>query len=172
MVPIGAVDITFILLSVYVSNQTNQTLYVASAMMSLGAVGTLLMALIPVPKYKLIGQYLGLASVSSYVLMLASIANNVSGYTKKIFYNGMMMIFYTVGNFLGPFVMAPRFAPHYVQGLVIYFCAMEIAALLLLFARWKMAIVNKERLAQPSDVATNVEDDLTDVQDPNFIYRL
>ncbi|KAG0179516.1 hypothetical protein DFQ29_002023 [Apophysomyces sp. BC1021] len=157
---------------VYVTNRTNQTLYVASIMMFIGAIGTLLMVLIPEPKYKLIGQYLGLASVSSYVLMVASISNNVSGYTKKIFYNGMMMIFYTIGNFVGPFVMAPKFAPHYVGSLVIYVCAMMISAVLLLVARWRMALINRQRLMRLSGMVTNVEDDLTDVQDPNFIYRL
>ncbi|KAG0179517.1 hypothetical protein DFQ29_002024 [Apophysomyces sp. BC1021] len=172
MIPTGALDIIFILLSVYISNRINQTLYVASAMLALGSLGTLLMVVIPVSKYKLIGQYLGLASVSSYILMMASITNNVSGYTKKIFYNGMMMVFYTIGNFIGPFVMAPQFAPHYVGSLVMYVCFMAVGAVSLLVARWQMARVNRKRQAMPSSTETNVEDDLTDAQDPNFVYRL
>ncbi|KAG0168155.1 hypothetical protein DFQ30_005135 [Apophysomyces sp. BC1015] len=172
MIPTGGLDIIFILVSVYIANRINQTLYVASTMLALGSLGTLLMVVIPVPKYKLIGQYLGLASISSYMLTMVSIANNVSGYSKKIFYNGMMMVFYTIGNFIGPYVMAPQFAPHYVASMVIYVCFMAAGAVSLLVARRQMAVINRRRQAQPSGTETNVEDNLTDAQDPNFVYRL
>ncbi|KAF7731971.1 hypothetical protein EC973_007076 [Apophysomyces ossiformis] len=172
MIPTGALDIIFILLSVHIATRLNQTLYVASAMMAFGSFGTLLMVVIPVSKVKLLGQYLGLASVSAYVLMMASISNNVSGYTKKIFYNGMMMMFYTIGNFIGPYVMDRRWSPHFVPSLVIYVCAMAVASIAILVARRQMAVVNEIRKANPSNTVTNVEDDLTDSQDPNFIYRL
>ncbi|KAG0163725.1 hypothetical protein DFQ28_011303 [Apophysomyces sp. BC1034] len=170
--PVGALDIFFILLGVYLVYKLNQTLYVACAVMCTGTLGMLLMIVIPDQKYKLIGQYITYSYTPTYVLMLASISNNVSGYTKKIFYNGVMMIFYTVGNFLGPYVMAPRFLPTYVGSFVIYICANMIGVVLLLVARWRMAIVNRQRLARNTGVITNVEDDLTDVQDPNFVYRL
>ncbi|KAG0185730.1 hypothetical protein DFQ28_008926, partial [Apophysomyces sp. BC1034] len=57
----------------------------------ISAIGMVLIIVIPVPKVKLIGLCLQMAIVTTYVLMLTSISNNVSGYTKKIFYNGMMM---------------------------------------------------------------------------------
>ncbi|KAG0168734.1 hypothetical protein DFQ30_004398 [Apophysomyces sp. BC1015] len=171
-IPNGALDIFFIMLSVYLSNKYNQNIYVACAMLCIGNIGSLLIVVIPNPKYKLIGQYLGWAAVSAYVLLLASISNNVSGYTKKIFYNSMMMVSYTIGNFIGPFVMAPEFAPRFVPSLVIYMCANVVGGFLLLIVRWRMAAVNRRRLANPSGTVTQVEDNLTDTQDPNFIYRL
>ncbi|KAG0176631.1 hypothetical protein DFQ29_005878 [Apophysomyces sp. BC1021] len=171
-VPIGALDVILILLCVYIANKTKQTLYVASASMVLGTIGTLLMIVIPNPKLKLIGQYLGLSAVPTYILMLASISNNVSGYTKKIFYNSMMMVFYTLGNCIGPFVMAPQFAPSYVGGFAIYICTSILGVVCLLVARWNMVVMNRRKAALISDTVTKAEDDLTDVQDPNFIYRL
>ncbi|KAG0169176.1 hypothetical protein DFQ28_004308 [Apophysomyces sp. BC1034] len=172
MIPNGALDIIFILLSVQIVNRTNQTIYVACASMAAGTIGTLLMIVIPVPRLKLIGQYVALSAVPTYVLMLASLSNNVSGYTKKIFYNSMMMISYTVGNFIGPYIMSERFAPHYVPSFVIFLVANVLGIVLLLVARWRMVVANRRRLAQPPAITTKVEDDLTDAQDPNFIYRM
>ncbi|KAG0189902.1 hypothetical protein DFQ28_002723 [Apophysomyces sp. BC1034] len=68
MVPIGAFDIIFILLAVYLVNKMGQTLHIACASMLIGTVGTLLMVVIPQPNFKLIGQYLALVAVPTYVL--------------------------------------------------------------------------------------------------------
>ncbi|KAF7727396.1 hypothetical protein EC973_007560 [Apophysomyces ossiformis] len=171
-IPIGALDVIVILLAVYIANKTKQTLYVASGSMVIGTIGTVLMIVIPNPKLKLIGQYLGLSAVPTYILMLASISNNVSGYSKKIFCNSMMIVFYTVGNAVGPFIMAPQFAPTYVKGFAIYICTSMLGVACLLIARWQMVVANRRKAAQPSNTVTNVEDDLTDIQNPNFVYRL
>ncbi|KAF7731972.1 hypothetical protein EC973_007077 [Apophysomyces ossiformis] len=172
MIPTGALNIIFILLSVYIVKKTNQTIYVACAAMISGTIGTLLMVVIPVSRLKLIGQYVALSAFPTLVLMLASIANNVSGYTKKIFYNSMIMISYTVGNFIGPYIMSDQFAPYYIPSFVIFIVANVLGVILLLIARWRMAVANRHRLSQPIGEKTKAEDDLTDVQDSNFIYRL
>ncbi|KAF7727395.1 hypothetical protein EC973_007559 [Apophysomyces ossiformis] len=171
-VPIGVLDVLVILFCVYLVHRFNQILYVACGTMSVGTLGTVLMAAIPNPKHKLIGQYLGLAAVPTYILLLASISNNVSGYTKKIFYNSMMMVFYTLGNCIGPFVMAHEFAPQYIGSFIVYTCTSALGIICLLVARWRMALVNRQRMMRVHNTVTNVEDDLTDAQDPNFIYRL
>lgn len=59
-------------------------------------IGLILLLVIPVEKVKLLGFYLAWSYCAAYVLLVTSISNNVSGYTKKIFYNGLLMIFYTV----------------------------------------------------------------------------
>ena len=53
-----------------------------------------------------------------------------------------------------------------------YMCANVVVVCLLLVARWRMSIVNERRMTKPSSILTNVEDDLSDVQDTNFLYRL
>ncbi|KAF7727397.1 hypothetical protein EC973_007561 [Apophysomyces ossiformis] len=115
---------------------------------------------------------IGLGAVPTYLLLLASISNNVSGYTKKIFYNGVIMIAYTLGNCIGPFVMAHEFAPEYIGSFIVYTCTSALGIICLLVARWRMALVNRQRMMRVHDTVTNVEDDITDAQDPNFIYRL
>lgn len=77
-----------------------------------------------------------------------------------------------IGNFCGPLMMVQNQNPPYLGGMIGYICAITIAAGLLVIARWRMAVVNNKRLAVTPSVMTNVEDDLSDVQDPNFLYRL
>ncbi|KAJ8662415.1 hypothetical protein O0I10_002109 [Lichtheimia ornata] len=168
----GGSTILFIVLGVYSVHKTNQTLLTAVALMAIDVIGLILLLVIPPPRVKLLGFYLAWSYCAAYVLLVTSISNNVSGYTKKIFYNGMLMVFYTLGNFCGPLMMVQNQSPPYLGGMIGYICAITIAAGLLVIARWRMAVVNNKRLAVTPSVMTNVEDDLSDVQDPNFLYRL
>lgn len=140
--------------------------------MVIDIIGLILMLVIPITHVKLLGFYLAWSYCAAYVLMVTSISNNVSGYTKKIFYNGVLMIFYTIGNFCGPLMIVESQAPTYIGAMLGYICANVIVVILLLVARWKMATINKQRLSSTTVVMTHVEDDLSDVQDSNFLYRL
>jgi hypothetical protein len=133
-------------------------------------VGLLLLVVIPVPKAKLLGLYMVWAFAAAYVLLLVSVANNVSGYTKKIFYSCSIMVFYTFGNFIGPFLMVPSQAPLYVGGMVGCMVANAVTIVLFIYARWDMAKENRKRQANPVDM--EVLPDMTDVENKNFIYRL
>ncbi|KAI8377442.1 major facilitator superfamily domain-containing protein [Radiomyces spectabilis] len=167
----GAVVIS-ICIAVYIVQKTKQTLYTAVGLLVIDIIGLILLEVIPPLRVKLVGFYLSWTYCAAYVLLVSSITNNVSGYTKKIFYNGILMVFYTLGNFCGPLMMNSSPAPSYLGAMVGYIVANFVAAILLLIARWRMAIVNQRRLTTSSAIMTNVEDDLSDVQDPNFIYRL
>jgi ACS family allantoate permease-like MFS transporter len=96
----------------------------------------------------------------------------VSGYTKKIFYSSSVIVFYTIGNFCGPLMMVATQAPLYLGGMIGYIAADAICIILLQIARYYMAKENKERLSNPSSMKVNPEEDLTDCENPNFIYRL
>ncbi|KAI8140043.1 major facilitator superfamily domain-containing protein [Fennellomyces sp. T-0311] len=168
----GGSTVLFIVLGVYCVNKTHQTLYTACGLMTIDIIGLILLIVIPTPKVKLIGFYLAWSYCAAYVLLVTSISNNVSGYTKKIFYNGLLMVFYTLGNFCGPLMMVSTQAPTYIGGMIGYICANVVVVILLLVARWRMSVVNTRRMAKPSSILTNVEDDLSDVQDTNFLYRL
>lgn len=141
-------------------------------LMTIDILGLILLQVIPDPHLKLIGFYLSWSYCAVYVLMVTSISNNVSGYTKKIFYNGMVMVFYTIGNFCGPLMILEHQAPNYTSAMVTYICANCVVVILLFTARSQMAKVNRERLSSEAVVMTHVEDDLSDVQDINFLYRL
>lgn len=109
---------------------------------------------------------------AAYVLFLTAIANNVSGYTKKIFYSSVVMVFYTIGNFAGPQMMVDKQKPLYLGGMIGYMAADLIVIVLLQFVRWDMAKENKKRLENPSTETVDVNEDLTDKENPHFLYRL
>ncbi|KAG1436625.1 hypothetical protein G6F56_013478 [Rhizopus delemar] len=109
------------------------------------------------------------AYCASFVLLLTVVANNVSGYTKKVFYSSSIMITYTLGNFIGPFMMVAKQAPLYVGGMIGYMVANLLCILLFLYIRWVLVRENRRRLANP--VKLELVDDMTDVENKNFIYR-
>ncbi|KAL0582117.1 hypothetical protein ABG067_008185, partial [Albugo candida] len=105
------------------------------------------------------------------VMLLSIAGSNVTGYTKKLFYNAMNMIFFTLGNFIGPLVMLGKETPTYKTGMTIYCIANALILVLLFVNRMFAARENKRRLANPSGEKVDVKDDLTDRENPNFIYR-
>lgn len=141
-------------------------------LMGMDLIGLLLLLLIPSPKLKLIGFYLCWPYAATYVLILTCITNNVSGYTKKIFYNGMVTIFYTLGNFVGPFMMVEEQKPSYYGGMIGYLCSCFMCIVCLGFARWTMARENVNRSQHRPDENKPVEEDQTDKEDLGFIYLL
>lgn len=169
-IPSGVTDVLYIVFAIWFNRRYGHTLYSACAFFLIAIIGLLLLVVIPVAKAKLLGLYMVWAYAAGFVLLLASIANNVSGYTKKIFYSSMMMVFYTFGNFIGPFLMIDSQKPLYVGGMVACMVFNAATIVLLLLARWLMARENRKRLANP--VELEVVPDMTDVENKNFIYRL
>lgn len=168
----GISDIIYICSSVYiVTRKEGRVLYTAMGLMFMDLIGLLLLLLIPDPKLKLIGFYLCWPYAATFVLLLTSITNNVSGYTKKIFYNGMIIIFYTLGNFAGPFLMIESQKPSYWGGMIAYCCSSFLCIVCLGIARWSMAKANRSKPRMKRDYKENNED-LTDVQDQSFFYLL
>ncbi|KAI8080706.1 major facilitator superfamily domain-containing protein [Gilbertella persicaria] len=168
----GVADIVFIIIAVFCVNRYKQTVYTAIGLMIVDIIGLVLLFSLPNLHSRLVGYYLSWAYPAVYVLLCTIISNNVSGYTKKIFYNGATMIFYTIGNFCGPFLMIEGEAPSYTTGMAVYVAADVVVIFLLLIARHQMVKINRERLSTNTVVMTHVEDDLSDIQDKNFLYRL
>ncbi|KAG2223093.1 hypothetical protein INT45_008941 [Circinella minor] len=173
-VPSGVVDIIYIVIILWYNNKYGNTLYCAIVMLIFAIIGLVLLIAIPVPKAKLLGLYLCWAYAAAYVMFLSSLANNVNGYTKKLFYSSSVIVFYTIGNFVGPLMMVQSQAPLYIGGMIGYIAANVICIVVFWLARRNMDNINKERLARG---ITNVRggeqmEDLTDRENPNFIYRL
>lgn len=169
-IPSGVTDCIFIAAAVYFNRRYGHTLYTACVLLSIAIVGLILLLVIPVPQAKLLGLYLMWAFAASFVMLLVSIANNVAGYTKKVFYSSALMVFYTLGNFIGPFMMVPSQAPLYVGGMVGCIVANAVTIVLFLYARWDMARENRKRMENPSNI--EVLPDMTDVENKTLIYRL
>ncbi|KAI9255745.1 major facilitator superfamily domain-containing protein [Phascolomyces articulosus] len=138
--------------------------------------GALLLAVIPSGGAKLAGLYLS-ASSPIYVMLQTSISNNVSGYTKKIFYTGGNLVAYCLGNFVGPLMMVAKTSPRYIPGLIGYMVADILAVLLFLYVRWTLNRENKRREALreagkiPLPDPSRLDQDLTDKEDLNFVYK-
>ncbi|KAI9319477.1 major facilitator superfamily domain-containing protein [Dichotomocladium elegans] len=169
-VPSGVVAIVFLVTSIWLNRKYGHTLYIASIMLIISMIGLILLITIPTPKARLIGIYLSWGYPSSCTMFLTSIANNVSGYTKKIFYSISYVIFYTIGSFAGPLMMVDSQAPLYLGGMIGYIAADGLCILAFLYARHLMAKSNEERLAR--GIVESQGEDITDREDPNFIYRL
>jgi hypothetical protein len=169
-IPSGFTDCAYIVAAVWYNRRYGNTLYSSCVFLLFAIIGLLLLVVIPVPKAKLLGLYLTWAFAAAYVLLLVSVANNVSGYTKKVFYSSSIMVFYTFGNFIGPFLMVESQKPLFVGGMVGCMVANAVSIILLIYARWDMAKENRRRQADPVDM--EVLPDMTDVENKNFIYRL
>jgi hypothetical protein len=96
----GGSTILFIVIGVFCVQRYQQTIYTACGLMGCNIIGMILLLVIPKTQVKLLGFYFAWSYCAVYVLLITSISNNVSGYTKKIFYNGVLMVFYTLGNFI------------------------------------------------------------------------
>ena len=140
--------------------------------MGISILGLVLLLVIPIAQVKLVGLYMCWSFAAAYVLFLTAIANNVIGYTKKIFYSSAVMVLYTIGNFAGPQMMSASAGPLYLGGMIGFIVADFLAIILLQIARYLMLKTNKERLANPSSEKFDPSLDLTDIQNTNFIYRL
>ncbi|ORE08051.1 MFS general substrate transporter [Rhizopus microsporus var. microsporus] len=171
-VPSGCVSALLSLLGVWVARKTGQLYFSVVVCTTISMIGVILLAVLPLTGVKLLGYFLAWAENGTAVMLLTIIASNVTGYTKKIFYNGMNIIFFTLGNFVGPLLMLEHEAPSYKTGMIIY-CIGNAAILVMLFvARQLMASENKKRLSNPPGEKYDVNDDLTDQENKSFIYKL
>ncbi|KAI8047954.1 major facilitator superfamily domain-containing protein [Gilbertella persicaria] len=171
-VPSGCASACFCALAVVIARKSGQLYLGAAVSSTISLIGVILLAVLPNSAIKLLGYFLAWAMNGTAVILLTVVGANVTGYTKKLFYNAMNMIFFTLGNFAGPLVMLSREAPTYKTGMIVY-CIGNGAILLMLFAvRQLMARQNKKRLANPPTEKYDGTEDLTDQQNKSFIYKL
>lgn len=160
--------------SAYLSKKYNEIIYFALFNLSLSTTGLICLIAIPSGGVKLIGLYLAFAYTPAYTLLQTSISSNVSGYTKKIFYTSGNLVFYTIGNFVGPLLLRQKDAPRYIPGMGVYVAANVISILLFIYVRWTYVRENKRRnLDKNTNVVALQGDiqDITDRQNPDFVYR-
>ncbi|GAA5801260.1 hypothetical protein HPULCUR_006705 [Helicostylum pulchrum] len=169
-IPSGVTDCIYIAVAVWYNRHYGNTLYTGVVLLLIAILGLLLLVVIPIPKAKLLGLYLTWAFAASFVMLLVALANNVAGYTKKVFYSSSLMVFYTIGNFAGPFIMSASAPPLHVGSMIGYMVANAVTIVLFLYIRWSMVKENRKRMANPS--TQEVLPDMTDVENKSFIYRV
>ncbi|ORX61497.1 MFS general substrate transporter [Hesseltinella vesiculosa] len=172
--PNGFISLLSVIVAMWASRRFNQLIYVAVGALSVSGLGLIVTMAIPSGRVKILGTILIHTYGAGYCMLLSVISANVSGYTKKIWYQGAQLIFYTIGNFVGPFLMTSTSGPRYLGPLGGYLACNICASLLLLTARFLMARDNQRKRSQPGfqQAKRDITSNLTDQEDPNFLYRL
>ncbi|KAI9497526.1 major facilitator superfamily domain-containing protein [Zychaea mexicana] len=175
-IPKGFSTILLLVMSVTLSRRFNENGYVGALMSIVSFFGALFLTVIPTGGAMLVGIFLS-ATSPPYTLLQTMISNNVTGYTKKIFYTGGNLVAYCIGNFVGPLMMVETQAPRYTGGMIGYMVADVLAAALFVYVRRSLAAENRRRqkLKEGGQVPPSPENreavDLTDVEDLHFDYR-
>lgn len=173
--PVGAVSIICISFCTWLSRRYNQIIWPAIFAETLAIIAMIILISVPSGGVRLVGYYLNVSLTSCYVLLQGSISANTSGYTKKIFYTSGNMVAYTLGNFIGSLVLVQKEAPRYFGGLSCYLASNVLIIILLLYVRWNLTKLNRQRNADLSKAQESLVDgleDLTDVQNKNFVYKV
>ncbi|GAA5805739.1 major facilitator superfamily domain-containing protein [Helicostylum pulchrum] len=171
-IPAGALSASFVFMSIYVNYKSKQMVYTAVIFYCVSGIGCLLLAVLPHNGLKLLGYYLSYAQTASYATMIAIIGSTVSGYSKKIFYNGVFMLGYTIGNFGGPLMLADSTRPEFIPTIWGWFAGNIFSILCLLTIRIILGRINKKRAPDRELEPTDVYLNLTDKQDKNYVYSL
>lgn len=178
--PMGVVDIAAKLLFPWVSDRLLDRSGPAFVAMLFPMVGGIMMIVIPL-QYKaalLVGYYLIGAAGSAWCLVMTMISNNTLGFTKKATVNGLQILAYAAGNWIGPQTFRSNDAPDYYYGKLMVAIMYGLAALTVLAIRFVNVRENRrrdrraaEQGEQPSEhIAGNEFADLTDFQQSNFRY--
>ncbi|CAO3593336.1 unnamed protein product [Absidia cylindrospora] len=168
--PVGTVVVLYVAFVIFFEHKTKQLVFSACTTAVISMLGCLLLAVLPHQPIKLFAYYLSWAFNGTYAMLLTIVGTNVKGYSKKVFYNGGIMIFYTIGSFCGPLMMVSDEAPSYRSGMIGFTVAMFLVVLTLNVSRLWMARRNVQR--RDNHGHTDAHLDHSDTQDQNFKYRL
>lgn len=156
---------------VMIAARVRQNTFTAIGLAIFSLVGCVLLITLPGVS-KLAGFYMTWSMNGTSALILTLVSNNVSGYTKRIFYNAMGMVALTLGNFIGPLMMSSNQAPQYTGALIGYSICNLVVSILLVFNYILMKKENIRRIENPATTPTDIYLDLTDKQDRNIMYKL
>ncbi|KIY73206.1 MFS general substrate transporter [Cylindrobasidium torrendii FP15055 ss-10] len=191
----GVVEILTIWFAVWISSLPYVGRGYGAALQYIPALlGSLLVNLLPSSnKVGLLFSYwVSIFAICPFTVFLGWVGGMVSGHTKRITTNAIVMIGYAVGNFAGPFVWKKQYQPrNHVPWALIAACNLA-SAVILLGLRFMLAKENRRRDSLPHDptyddayISHVNEDgkevqgkvdkaflDLTDIQNQDFRYLL
>ncbi|KAB2573268.1 MFS allantoate transporter [Lasiodiplodia theobromae] len=177
--PTGVVDISAKLLFPWISDRLLDRSLPAFVAILIPMVGGIMMIVIPLTHKAalLVGYYFIGAAGASWCLVMAMISTNTLGFTKKATVNGLQILAYAAGNWIGPQTFRSNDAPDYYYGKLMVAIMYGLAAITLLIIRFVNVMENRRRDKaaaeldmDASDEADNEFADLTDFQQKNFRY--
>ncbi|OMP86683.1 putative transporter [Diplodia seriata] len=178
--PTGVVDISAKLLFPWISDKLLDRSLPAFIAILIPMIGGIMMIVIPLTHKAalLVGYYFIGAAGSSWCLVMAMISTNTLGFTKKATVNGLQILAYAAGNWIGPQTFRSDDAPDYYYGKLMVAIMYGLAAITLLVIRLVNVLENRRRDRAAAelggDVAAAVDRnefaDLTDFQQKDFRY--
>ncbi|KAJ5806844.1 hypothetical protein N7474_010436 [Penicillium riverlandense] len=184
-IPQGVIVVIWILLGA-VANQylpNNSRTWVSALFMVPTIAGGLGFLLAPADAYvgRLICFYLTGSYQASFVVCLSIITSNVGGQSKKMIVSGMIWFGVCVGNIASPFFYRSDQAPTYRLGIGSLLVANCIELLLFFVIRYMFIWENRRKEKEREILREQVGEDgptlnatafadLTDKQNPNFVY--
>ena len=179
--PGGAVDIIAKVGFTWVSDKLLDRTVPAIIAILIPMIGGIMMITIPmhIKGGLLVGYYFISAAGASWGLVMVMISNNTLGYTKKATVNGLQILAYGAGNWVGPQTFRASDAPDYKKGKTLVAIMYGLAAATLIMIRIINVLENKRRDKQQAEVEGTPEGehelgteflDLTDFQQPRFRY--
>ncbi|KXH65579.1 hypothetical protein CSAL01_10924 [Colletotrichum salicis] len=177
--PTGFVDITCKLLFTYLSDKFMDRSLFAFIAILIPMIGGIMMIVIPLSAQGalLVGYYLIGAAGSSWCLVMVMISNNTLGYTKKATVNGLQILAYGAGNWIGPQTFRSNEAPNYHNGKLMVAIMYGLAGCTIVAIRlvniWENKRRDKKAAEEPETAVSGTEFlDLTDFEQPTFRYVL
>ncbi|KAL4874220.1 major facilitator superfamily domain-containing protein [Aspergillus karnatakaensis] len=185
--PAGVFDIGGKLFFTWLSDKYLDRTLMAFCAIIFPLVGAILMIAAPqdATGALLLGYYMISVSGAAWGLMMTAISNNTLGYTKKVTVNGLQIIAYAAGNWIGPQTFRADDAPEYRRGKTIVAIMYGISLVLLVALRLVNIWENRRRDKAQAESGVDLENeetrqaierskfmDLTDFQQPHFRYVL
>ncbi|KAI9692761.1 MAG: hypothetical protein M1820_009360 [Bogoriella megaspora] len=174
--PGGVVEIVTLCVCLPLGDRYNNRILICGSTLLICILGMALVVGLPatMPNGRLGGYYLTQASATSFVALLSLISTNVSGYTKKTTVAAMYLIGYCTGNIIGPQTFrGDNYVPAEIT-IIVCWC-INIVALLFIYGYCRLQNKKKAEIrARPGYVKLENQEflDLTDRENPEFVYRL
>ncbi|GAB7360926.1 hypothetical protein MBLNU230_g0910t1 [Neophaeotheca triangularis] len=177
--PGGVVEIVALIACGYLGDKYKNRLLFASFGLWISILGMILIVALPLDNSngRLAGYYLTQASPTPFVALLSLISTNVAGYTKKTTTAALYLVFYCIGNLIGPQVFRPEDAPRYFTACYVIIACWAVCLCDLYFIYWYCKYQNRLKAkVRASEGYVKLENqewlDLTDRENPEFTYTL
>lgn len=176
--PFGAVEFVGCILFAYCYRFYQSRMFWAALATTIAVMGQCFLAFSNNNKLALAGYSIYGLSPLGFICILSSISSNVTGHTKKVTGNAIVLVGYCVGNLIGPQTFLASEAPTYKTAkiCIVAFGASSLATILAIwFYYWRENMKRDKRgyVKGEVDMIENFEfADLTDLENPLFRYSM
>lgn len=176
--PAGAVEVVGCILFAWSARFLKYRLVACIAATITTLLGVCLLAFAPQKNGRLAGYYMQSVGAVAMICVLSLFASNTAGHTKKITMNAIFLVGYSAGNIAGPQTFIASQAPSYTGGKIAFVVCFSASVFLIsssLFVYWNRNRKRAKLIAEqgmPEEIENHEFADLTDKENPYFVYSL